>query len=72
MRKKKINLFDDEVYNDLEDNVSVVVPILTECDVNEDFTGGVDEVGDELPVLPIRNMDLFPGVAIPVIVGRPK
>ena len=72
MRKKKINLFDDEVYNDLEDNVSVVVPILTECDVNEDFTGGVDEVGDELPVLPLRNMVLFPGVAMPVIVGRPK
>ena len=52
--------------------MSVVVPILTECDVNEDFTGGVDEVGDELPVLPLRNMVLFPGVAMPVIVGRPK
>ena len=54
MRKKKINLFDDEFYNDLEDNVIVVVPILTECDVNEVFTVGVDVVGVELLVCPLR------------------
>ena len=31
-----------------------------------------DLFGDEIPILPLRNMVLFPGVAMPVIVGRPK
>lgn len=48
------------------------MPILTECDVDEDFTEGIDKVGDVVPILPLRNMVLFPGVAMPVIVGRPK
>ncbi|MDR1403909.1 MAG: endopeptidase La [Tannerellaceae bacterium] len=48
------------------------MPILTECDANEDFTEGIEKVGNILPILPLRNMVLFPGVAMPVIVGRPK
>ena len=48
------------------------MPILTECDVDEDFTEGIEKVGSEIPILPLRNMVLFPGVAMPVIVGRPK
>ena len=48
------------------------MPILTECDVDEDFTEGIDKVGKVVPILPLRNMVLFPGVAMPVIVGRPK
>jgi ATP-dependent Lon protease len=31
-----------------------------------------DELPDELPVLPIRNTVLFPGVVIPITVGRQK
>lgn len=48
------------------------MPILTECDVDEDFTEGIEKVGDTIPILPLRNMVLFPGVALPVIIGRPK
>ena len=48
------------------------MPILTECDVDEDFTEGIEKVGDTIPILPLRNMVLFPGVAMPVIIGRPK
>ncbi|MDL2221704.1 endopeptidase La [Parabacteroides sp. OttesenSCG-928-N08] len=49
-----------------------MMPILTECDVDEDFSDGIDKVGNELPILPLRNMVLFPGVALPVIIGRMK
>ena len=40
--------------------------------VDEDFTEGIEKVGDTIPILPLRNMVLFPGVALPVIIGRPK
>src|SRR5262245_42067040 len=31
-----------------------------------------EEVPDELPILPVRNTVLFPGVVIPITVGRDK
>ena len=70
--KKRTSLFSEESYDDLEDNIGVVMPILTDCDADEDFMEGIDKVGNVIPVLPLRNMVLFPGVAIPVVVGRPK
>lgn len=72
MKKDKITKFAEESYNDLDDNIGIVVPILTECDVDEDFTEGIEKLGNEIPILPLRNMVLFPGVAMPVMVGRPK
>ncbi|MDR2681195.1 MAG: endopeptidase La [Tannerella sp.] len=54
------------------DETIVAVPILMECDKDEDFSEGVEKVGDLLPILPLRNMVLFPGVAMPVIAGRIK
>ena len=70
--KERMKRFADESYDDLDDNIGIVMPILTECDVDEDFTDGIDKVGNVVPILPLRNMVLFPGVAMPVIVGRPK
>ena len=70
--KERMKRFTDESYDDLDDNIGIVMPILTECDVDEDFTDGIDKVGNVVPILPLRNMVLFPGVAMPVIVGRPK
>ena len=52
--------------------MSVVMPILMDCDKDEDFSEGMDKVGETLPILPLRNMVLFPGVAMPIFVGRPK
>ena len=72
MKKEKITMFAEESYNDLDDNIGIVMPILTDCDVDEDFTEGIEKVGEILPILPLRNMVLFPGVAMPVMVGRPK
>lgn len=70
--KERIKRYAEESYDDLDDNISIVMPILTECDVDEDFTEGIEKVGKEVPILPLRNMVLFPGVAMPVMVGRPK
>ena len=70
--KERMKRFAEESYDDLDDNIGIVMPILTECDVDEDFTDGIDKVGNVVPILPLRNMVLFPGVAMPVIVGRPK
>lgn len=71
MKVKRKRLFAQDSF-DVDDTVGVVMPILTDCDADEDFSDGIDKVGEELPVLPLRNMVLFPGVAMPVIVGRPK
>ncbi len=60
------NLFFSEMDN--EEAVEIV-PLLTEEDVND-----LSEVQfpDNLPILPVRNMVLFPGVVIPITVGRKK
>lgn len=70
--KEKTRVFCQNSFDDLDDNIGIVMPILTECDVDEDFTEGIENVGDTIPILPLRNMVLFPGVALPVIIGRPK
>lgn len=70
--KEKTRVYCQNSFDDLDDNIGIVMPILTECDVDEDFTGGIEKVGDTIPILPLRNMVLFPGVAVPVIIGRPK
>ncbi|MDR2968458.1 MAG: endopeptidase La [Tannerellaceae bacterium] len=62
------------VYDNLlsDDAENVILPIIMDCDVDEDFSQGMEEVGDHIPILPLRNMVLFPGVALPVVVGRMK
>ena len=70
--KEKTRVFCQNSFDDLDDNIGIVMPILTECDVDEDFTEGIEKVGDTIPILPLRNMVLFPDVALPVIIGRPK
>ena len=66
-----IKLYQESMFDDIEETI-VTVPILMECDKDEDFSEGLDKVGDILPILPLRNMVLFSGVALPVIAGRAK
>ena len=61
-----------ESFNEMDEGMGIVMPILMECDKDEDFSEGLDQVGEELPILPLRNMVLFPGVAMPIMVGRSK
>jgi ATP-dependent Lon protease len=72
MDKKKILRIQMQQSSEDIDEAIVAVPILMECDKDEDFSEGVEKVGDTLPILPLRNMVLFPGVAVPVIAGRFK
>ncbi|GAB6394496.1 MAG: endopeptidase La (Lon protease) [Bacteroidales bacterium] len=70
--KNKTVLYSREVYDDSGDNLGIVMPILTDCDADEDFTDGVEKVGTTIPILPLRNMVFFPGAAMPVIIARNK
>jgi len=72
MRKDKNEILVEESYSEMDENIGIVMPILTECDVDEDFSEGIENLGDKLPILPLRNMTLFPGVALPVMIGRTK
>ena len=58
--------------HDIDESMGAVMPILMDCDKDEDFSEGMDKVGETLPILPLRNMVLFPGVAMPILLGRPK
>ncbi|MES2849474.1 MAG: LON peptidase substrate-binding domain-containing protein, partial [Bacteroidota bacterium] len=42
--------------------------------LNEDGSEdeGLQSISDELPILPLRNTVLFPGVVLPITVGRDK
>ena len=62
--KKKMNYFDD-----IEEKGGNSISVIADFDGNEEqlMQAEVDEV---LPILPLRNMVLFPGVFMPVTVGR--
>ena len=53
----------------IDSNNSEFIPVLTIDDIhlNQDET-----VPEELPILPLRNSVLYPGVVIPITVGRDK
>ena len=58
-------LFGDLVQGDTEELIQLVNP--------EDETKmKEDDIPDELGILPVRNTVLFPGVVIPITVGREK
>ncbi len=56
-------------FSDLISNESEFIPLLTEEDEQQMNT---EQVPDTLPVLPLRNTVLFPGVVVPITVGRDK
>ncbi|MEQ8572482.1 MAG: LON peptidase substrate-binding domain-containing protein, partial [Fulvivirga sp.] len=61
---KKIFL-SDLTEGDAEDLIQIISP-------DEDTKLKDDEVPEEVGLLPIRNTVLFPGVVIPITVGREK
>ncbi|PKQ65946.1 endopeptidase La [Labilibaculum filiforme] len=67
-RKIEINISDIALTNMMDED-SDFIPIITDEDEN-----ALDElaVPDSLPILPLRNTVLFPGVVIPISVGREK
>lgn len=72
-RKKKMSDNYTNVFNDdEEDSYPVFFPVLSMCEADEAFEIDPAEIPDEIPILAMRNMTLFPGVAVPILVGREK
>ncbi len=58
-----------ELFSDMMDPNGEFIPVLT---IEDDRLGQDEEVPEELPILPLRNSVLYPGVIIPITVGRDK
>jgi ATP-dependent Lon protease len=56
--------------NDNFDDENDLIPLVADDD--EDFGSGVGQFPDILPILPLRNTVLFPGVIVPITLGRKK
>ncbi|MDR3194114.1 MAG: endopeptidase La [Tannerella sp.] len=73
MKKNENTLYSEQSLDEeYDDAVGIVMPILMDCNRDDDFSEGLDSVGETLWILPLRNLVLFPGVAVPVVVGRAK
>ncbi|MDD2962039.1 MAG: endopeptidase La [Muribaculaceae bacterium] len=67
-----INYFKD-FDNELNDETSHIMPIVAEIKIGEDNEDDIKELDvDDMPILALRNMVLFPNVTLPVAVGRQK
>ncbi len=69
MNKKDLDTF--LTHNQVDINMAVF-PIIEDTNPLDDFTLNNEEELDTLPLLPLRNMVLFPGLIMPVLVGREK
>ncbi|MDA8594860.1 endopeptidase La [Flavobacteriaceae bacterium] len=69
MKKPKILTIDSLSLHNMLDDESELIPLLTPEDEEEINKEGIP---DELPILPLRNTVLFPGVVIPITAGRDK
>ncbi len=69
MEKKESRRWESALFNELIDEGREIIPILSDGDDQE-----LEEVEipGSVPLLPLRNTVLFPGVVIPIAVGRTK
>ncbi len=64
-----MNILDSAHLNEVMDDDTEFIPLMT----NEDEEQmNQEELPGDLPILPIKNTVLFPGVVIPITVGRDK
>ncbi|MEI7498823.1 MAG: endopeptidase La [Bacteroidota bacterium] len=66
---ENLNERDALMFSDLIDSETEFIPLLSSEDEEAMNT---EEVPEILPILPLRNTTLFPGVVIPITVGRDK
>lgn len=69
MEKKDYRNWENVSFNELIEEASEIIPILSDGDDQE--LNDV-EIPGTVPLLPLRNNVLFPGVVIPIAVGRSK
>ena len=60
---------DTDFFSEMMAPNSEFIPVLT---IEDERLGQDEEVPEELPILPLRNSVLYPGVIIPITVGRDK
>jgi len=65
-----MNMISTNFYFTPDDDTDFI-PIIP-LNENENESDKITEVPDDLPVLPLRNTVLFPGVVLPITVGRDK
>ena len=59
----------EKLFSDLVEGETEFIPLLSQEDEDQ---MNAEEVPESLPLLPLRNTVLFPGVVIPITVGRDK
>jgi ATP-dependent Lon protease len=69
INKFNINTLIPLLRDDLIDEDTEFIPLLSSEDEDQ---MNLEDVPDELSILPLRNTVLFPGVVIPITVGRDK
>ncbi|SEB50350.1 ATP-dependent Lon protease [Tenacibaculum sp. MAR_2009_124] len=69
MSKSKIIHLDNLSLQDVFNENSELIPLLT---AEDEESMNNEEIPEELPILPLRNTVLFPGVVIPITAGRDK
>ena len=69
MQKKQNKILNNIFLPDIVDEEGEIIPIIAD---GEDMEMDDSQVPDELPVLSLRNNVLFPGVVLPISIGRTK
>ena len=69
---KNIIMYFNEFYCMQDEGVAHVMPIFTEVKSETDDEKQRSFDSSDLPILALRNMVLFPGITMPVAVGRSK
>lgn len=69
MKRSSSNNFEYIMSNDM-DNGGEFIPLLS-GDIEDDDLN-VDEIGEVIPLLPLRNSVLFPKIVMPIHIGRQK
>ena len=69
MSKSKLIHLDNLSLQDVFNENSELIPLLT---AEDEESMNKEEIPEELPILPLRNTVLFPGVVIPITAGRDK
>ena len=66
---KKRNLIDEHLLSELIEKDTEFLPLMSDED---EAKISKENTPDVLPILPLRNTVLFPGVIIPITIGRDR
>jgi ATP-dependent Lon protease len=69
MKRKQNKAFNNILLPEIVDDEGEIIPIIADGD---DMEMDEAQVPDELPILSLRNNVLFPGVVLPISIGRAK